>query len=370
MNIEFIAETPLEIGHYSPVVEELNRHGHESRIVLMQQFSADPDVQQDYDKDYRQSLCLLEAGSVPFSGDLDDTADVAIVTSTASTLSDYSKRTVRLKYRYGMSTIKRNVHYESMALRGFDGLLVHGEMDRVIFSQYFDSEWIAPIGFPLYDSFFQHPPDPQKLKSDFGISSGKRVITYLPTWNWEGHSSIMPFFSALKELSDSFFIVIKPHPNTELYISERDAYSALRTISPEHLLPSSVALADAVAVADLVLADAKSGAVSEVPLAYPDKPIVMLTPFSAETFWKEINMIGPLVNDPAKLARLVEVMLGCDHFLDSRKKYATLAFGERRGDAAVQAVDSILALCAKARNSSALQRWWRRCGAFSFRSRQ
>ncbi|MDJ0927412.1 MAG: CDP-glycerol glycerophosphotransferase family protein [Gammaproteobacteria bacterium] len=359
MKIQFVSETPLEIEHYAPVVAELIHQNHKSDIVPWHATHDDPGMQQSHDADFQKSLALLEDRQIPFTLDKDRSADIAVVTSRAVELKGYD-RAVKLKFRYGMPTIRQNVHYTRDALEGFDGMLVHGEMDKEIFGQYFDPAWIEPIGFPLYDSFFRSPPDAGELREKLAISTDRPVIAYLPTWNWNGHSSILPFRTALAALARQFCVVIKPHPCTELWTEEREAYAALKAISPEFLLPSTAPLADAMAVADLLITDAKSGTTSEAPLAYPEKPVIMLTPFDGNAFWPAIRAIGPLINDPEQLAVAVDDALREDNFEVSRRDFAVRAFGSRRGDASAQAVDSIMRLYQKNRDLSLLGRLSRR----------
>ena len=337
MKVDFFLACPSEIDDYLPIYHLLLQKGVDAQFVLLKPHKKQPPHTKE---NFNDLLAVLCRRNLNFIHRILPSVDIVITTGTSTPLQKYKK--MRIKMRYGVGLNKDNPHYEEYANVGFDGILVHGEFERERFASLHAPERIKAMGMPKYDTFFHSPSlTGDELKKKLPLDSSKKTLVYLPTWG--EHSSIELLFSSLKKLSEEFEIVVKPHSHTEVFSSEKTRFQKLKQLT-RFVLPSSTPIHEPLALADLVIADAKSGAAPEAALLFPKVPLVTITPFQSSLFFEEINLLGPVLNQPHDLKTCVRSMMSNDSYEVKRRQFRDYAFACDSISGAEKAVKGMLEL--------------------------
>jgi hypothetical protein len=138
--------------------------------------------------------------------------------------------------------------------------------------------------------------------------------------------------------------LVKAHPLSLGIPEERAALSALEQRGASVI--ARQVFSQLIAAADLVLADATSGAATEAALLAPDTPLLLLSARTPFELFREIEGLGPLLHDPSALADAVSQQLQQDEHRAMRAGLcARLFFTEQAGPRAPElAADAVLEL--------------------------
>jgi len=179
---------------------------------------------------------------------------------------------------------------------------------------------IEEVGYPRYDDFFNHRPEPAALRQRFGCDAQKPIIVWLPT---RYQHTLRECAEAVSALSSEYEVLLKPHPLS--WEEEPELIGWLQSLPFKALLGPDVDNLYLFALADFVFCD--YGGTSFGAL-YTDQPLLLLnhpadkvfdpvqlhSPDAQKTTLAELNptellLRETLVNlDPHELARLPEIL--------------------------------------------------------------
>lgn len=243
-HIDFFLVDSMDIIDYEPI----HRHLTNSRIIAVP-----GSVWFDFDRavEYIQQR-NLEFQTTPSIN------PVCVITTQYHReikLLQYKKSiTMRLIY----SLTEKNFCHSKKASVPFDVVLVPGPYSKELISKYTNA---IIVGLPKYDDFFNGVYRKPDLQQEFKLNEAKKTILYLPTW--AKHSSLDLYKKAIKKLANTneYNILLKPHTVTVRKERQRINYFK-RQIKKDkiHCLEQQIGLDKLFTVADIVIADAMSGA--------------------------------------------------------------------------------------------------------------
>jgi len=361
VRVDFLLTNPLLIEQFAPVVEELVRRGHRARLVLPSpRGSKLAGSSDEHHRILEACRVALDRAGIPHPAP-DRRADVVVTVLSQDHVRKW--RGLKFKFRYGIGLLREGFHYQKKRITRFDGVMVHGDFEVPIFSEWIDPSRIRTMGMPRHDMALRQGPDRKQARERLGLALDDRrpVIAFLPTW--DEHSGTARFAEALMSIADRYRILVKPHVLTEVRASEIGNRRILDRL-PAQRLPSDYPLVDVLRASDVVVADAKSGVGPELALIAPDVPLVLTSNLPAEAYFEQIASLGILVTEPRDLAPAIADAREGDSLAASRRRLAESFFAERSGAAAARAADALLDLVD---SSSQSHRLWR---AFHVRARR
>ena len=358
MIIEFNIIGGWDYLFLSPIYKEFQKRGHEVTYLLPPKEDIASCFSQRFHNNHK------EYGLTKWSHERNFNADIFI------TLQGPDKRykNKQIKIQYGINFLYQTYFICSKTnTQGLDGILAYGQYSKDLTSKWIESERIK-IVHPLI--YMDPAKDPNETKKELKITNNeKKTIVYLTTW--DEHCCIDTFFAPLKELSENYNLVIRPHgtlfttatdqplvktnPDTgKTYVlDQKDRIKKLYELTP-HLndadpeKQSMTTLKDIAQVADLVIADAKSGALAEMILCNDNVPIIAITPMDdkekEERFYPEIYELCPLLNKTQELVSTAESLLKQDAYRENRKRMKPYLFSPNTENIPQQAADAILEL--------------------------
>ncbi|MBW8002731.1 MAG: glycosyltransferase [Planctomycetes bacterium] len=335
MKIEFYHVDAFEAVHYEPIWRALCAAGVDARLVAIP--GSDNTAQEGW-FDFERLKSCYDSRHIPFSTTSDYDCS-AITTQNESVLRHYKSLHIRLPY--GPVVYPESWGLSEKPARPFDALLVHGQFYFEYFSQWKSKDEMSIIGYPYYDDFFAGKINTSQCSSKWCLDKSKQTIVYLPTW--EGRSSIDAFLDQISSLTSEFNVLVKPHHCTLRMEPERMARIARSGLT---LVESAYALPALFSVADLVIADTRSGAFFESIMT--DTTTIGLAPNRAEIQeWLEpkgVTQLGPICTDPTTLKTAVGKLFENDFYKSARQQWADKHVSFRDGSAAKHAADEIIKL--------------------------
>lgn len=340
MKVDCVLTNPLLVEHVGPVLRVLHQRGVSASFVSVP--PARRFVSERRAKLELHERCVAAAAleDVPCSTSCDPRADVAMTALGSNQLQAY--RGIKLKVRYGVTLHRAALHHNRAMTYGFDGMLVHGAFERDLFSRWMAEARIKLVGMPRHAAYLANPLTKGAARAQLGLLDDRPVILYLPTWSMQ--SSLHSFADALGALAHSHQLLVKAHPLSLGIPEECAALSALERRGAS--VSARQVFSQLIAAADLVLADATSGAATEAALLAPDTPLLLLSARTPFELFREIEGLGPLLHDPSALADAVSQQLQQDEHRALRAGLcARLFFTEQAGPRApALAADAILEL--------------------------
>lgn len=301
--VEFYLVDAFEIFHYMPIYNELNRRGVSARIV------AEPCFTNTSGKwfDYKNAIRILKENKIDYCTKSNPNAHVAITTQSSECLSKYTNKKLNLSYGVGFNKTNFGLSHESSA--GFDGRLIHGQFYKDILEKIMPTERLYIIGYPKHDCFFQKPITQTEVKRKLNIYTDKPIIVYFPTW--DENASIQKFGDEIKKLKEKFFVATKAHHCTFRLADKKSDLEKLYEIS-DVVLPGNSSFEDAARLADIIIADAKSGGSSESCYINRNAPAIFLSVQNdiKSYFYPEIFKLGNVINSKDSLVTEVEKLTG------------------------------------------------------------
>ncbi len=343
LEIAYPVWAAYDVHHFGPVCRELNRRGANAYFVLQREATWYRGANKRKEKleHFARMRDLLEAQNLPCVTTGNPAADVALTTQGADRLKRY--RNTKLKAPYGTPSVREDGHLKWEQNEGFDGILVHGQLQKQAHQRHVDPARVRIIGIPKYDAFFQHPPAQQAVRQRYQIPDGKPIVTYLPTWG-APNCTIHTFYSALESIAATCTLVIKPHPHTQKNNFKTGEIEKLRRLTP-FVMDACGPTEDAVVVADLLITDVKSGTSTEsMYLTRGKTPWIGVTPHPKNAFFDVIAAAGPIIRNPADLPAAISQQLQRDDYQQQRRELIEYAYEQNYGRAAEDAADAIIQL--------------------------
>ena len=265
MRVEFYLLDAMEVLHFAPVARELIQMGVDM-VFISTRGDAHSAAPGWYNSETAEEL--LERSGLPFAATPNFDADIAVTTNTTHILRGYRGLRARMSYGVALVWYYENTPRERY-FSGFDLCLLHGEFDASIARDYISAARVSVVGYPRYDAWFRNRPNRRLTRSKYDLFGTKPSILYLPTW--EHRSSIDRFADSIFVLAEDFEVLVKPHHCT--YRMEKERMQKLRT-GPVTVLDPYMPPEDAFALADMVISDLDSGALTDAILL--NKKVVAL----------------------------------------------------------------------------------------------
>lgn len=331
MRIEFYHIDAFEAPHYEPIWRALQKSGVDARLIAI------PDSNNTSSPgwfDFERLKSYYDNRGVPFLTSSDYECS-AITTQNECILGPYKGLHIRLQY--GPVVYPDAWNYREIANRPFDAVLVHGSCGVERISKWKSKDEILVVGYPHYDDFFSGRIDSNAYFSKWDLDKSKATIVYLPTW--QERSSIDGFLDKVSSLASDFNVLIKPHHCTLRMEPQRMARierSGLTIIQNAYYLP------ELFSVADLVIADTRSGAFFESIMT--ETPTIGLADSSEFEQWLEpygITRIAPICTAKNNISQAVNSLLEKDGYKSARQQWAERNVSYRDGTAAKHAAEEI-----------------------------
>lgn len=166
-------------------------------------------------------------------------------------------------------------YYEAAAKFRMDFHLCSGKWAQERLEQLGVSRVTAP-GFAKLDALFDGSLNKAEICRNLGISEGKPIILYAPTWGQL--SSIHQLLPHLRTLTSDYNLMLKIHDNT---LKDAEVMKELRNLTNTSLIKDADST-PYLFIADLLISDISS-IVFEFALL--NKPILLVTPNSVQ--WQE-----------------------------------------------------------------------------------
>jgi malonyl-CoA O-methyltransferase len=169
------------------------------------------------------------------------------------------RRSISMRLMYGLG--EKNQNHQISFNKGFDIILVPGLYSQQLLEKDFNT---IIIGFPNYDAFFAGALKREEIAQELNLDPAKKTILYLPTWRI--HSSLDLYHEALKKIANSnlYNLILKPHTVTVRRERYRIDYFRAEIASGKIIcIEKQIGLDKLFTVADIVIADAFSGALWE-----------------------------------------------------------------------------------------------------------
>jgi len=305
---------------------------------------------------------ILKEKKLPFKTKMDPNVDIAITLSSHSFLHNYNN--LKIKFKYGVNVSKSAYNMNKVGACGFDGILVHGRYEKNLIEklQVIPSERIRIMGYPKHDRFFREKETVEKIKKKLQIdtNNNKKIITYFPTWGEK--SSIDRFYKSIVGLKKEFYVVTKPHHNS-FYLPEKLARWKKLELMSDLLLGTHTPFAHAAAIADIIVADSRSGSLSEATLINPKAPLVGLHAADESPksyYYPRVFDMCTLVANPENLQNIVRKIIKNDRHSEERKLFSQDIFSHIGQNCAEIAANQIIQLSRVKKLSYRQQPLWLR----------
>lgn len=251
-------------------------------------------------------------------------ADAVITTQGIGWLHRYDS--LKLRTMYGVAATRESYGHGNVNL-GLDSVFVHGPYSKSKIAHWLPPENIFLSGFPKYSPYFRNELDTEEWKTQIGIHTNRKTISYIPTW--ANNSSIDVTTPSLIKLSEKCNVICKPHHNTIRFEYERiDTLMKTSDIKVQQGIKSIVPF---MAVSDLVITDVRSGAFTEAFLL--DRPVVgMAMDIDDGDILPEVFSAAKLCRHPDALCDIVDETLRNDKYVSGRSVMRNMLFTDLNGN--------------------------------------
>jgi hypothetical protein len=344
--VDFFLHSEHEIANFAPIVAALRSRGVDARWVIEPPGSnvAAASVRGQVVMHMNEanfdaiSQRLLDAGEVPLFRLRYETAHAVVTTGGSSWLGQH--RGVRIRCAYGVAAMHDSINWTS-ANENFHALITHGQHSAKHISHWVPQGKTIITGYPKYAPYFRDGLDTQAWKDKWQLDPSKPTIAYFSTW--EASSALPRFAHAIAGLAQHYNVVYKPHHNNLRF--ERDEYELLRNTPGLVVDEDTRTIIPFYDVADLVIADVRSGSFTEAFLV--DKPVIGLSALGSA---KTDNLIDG-IEDAAYVCRQPELLLSAvaeelahDTRGPARQSFRELFFSDHDSNDDYVAADEILKL--------------------------
>jgi hypothetical protein len=266
------------------------------------------------------------------------------------------KQSISLRLMYSIS--EKNLEHQYHWNRGFDAILVPGKYSQRLLEKYFHT---IIVGFPKYDSFFRGELRKEELFEQFNLDKNKKTILYLPTWG--PFCSIDLYQKEIKQVSNEnkYNFILKPHSVTVSNEHHRIDYFR-KEINESKIvcLEQQILLDRLFAVADIVIADALSGAFWESVIIanLPTIAISIEDNLKKKNLDTQVHKFGIVNSNPNSLKEnLIKVENEPSQFKAKRKELADELISYRDGSAGKRAAEAILEFIESGKPKVNKRRW-------------
>lgn len=339
MKIDFYVYDLHELQVWEGLRASLEKLGADTRLVLEPPGISTAMVTADDYDDIREWLASRRLSCL--ARGRYDQADAVITTQGVGWLWRYRGLKLRVADGCGLSHDARG---HSKMNTGLDGVFVYGDWSRQQVARWLPDSDVIASGCPKLAPLVRGQLNRAALARGFGLRPGVKTIVYLTTWGQA--SSLQRFADTVAALGQRYNVVHKPH-HRSLRL-ERPSFDALRRSSNVLVDERERDLAPFLCVADIILADARSGALAEAMIA--GCPVIALSAANDAAVDRLIDGVAaatPVCGDPRELDRLVDELLLEDSYRAGRLALVSRLFARGPGKADANTAEAILAHIAR-----------------------
>lgn len=224
--------------------------------------------------DQSQAIKILEHLGVEHYTRRNSKAKVALTTQYALHLSNYNKKTIKIKIPYAAGLLKNTaIALNVSESKQFNQVFVHGKFYKDYLDQFFPHNHSVIVSFPKHLYFHERQFTRNEILSELDIRTDKPILMYYPTW--DQYSSIEKCVADIEKLKNYFYVITKAHHCTYHLPEKRNDLELLNRVS-DKVLEGNYDFAKSTLIGDVIVCDSKSGAVTEIPFLNPKSKIVLI----------------------------------------------------------------------------------------------
>ncbi len=342
LKIEFHVIDAFEIANYEPIWRSLRQMEVDARIVVVPNEKSHLRDKKWFDFD--RAVKYIKERNIPLITKADFSA-IGITTQNGEVVEPYKQPHIRLMY--GPSVFPTAWGTSEKAARPFDAILVHGPYYQKLISEWKKVDQLPIIGYPRYDDLFSGKLKNVEIRKSWKLDNNKPLILYLPTW--AHNSTFEKFFETISKLQSEYQVVVKPHHCTVRFEPER--MQALKN-SGVLIATDPFDLPKWLAVADVILADTRSSAMTESLIA--GKRTIGLVQdekeFAEWIYSSDLPKSIPLISHPQEIPKEIQNIIKKDILDAERINWVNHHVSYRDGSSSYRTALAILQIIAEEKN--------------------
>lgn len=289
--------------------------------------------------DYDAAVKILKANCIEYKEKCNSRAQMAFTTQDVVNLSKYSKETKRVNCSYGYGLIRNSYAFSERVVNGFDYTLCNGDYQKRILQKWCSGKTeLITVGMPKYYgiSLMEKSETLKKLE----IKTNKDILLYFPTW--DECCCVEHFYESFKKLRETFYIITKMHHVLERQAQSKNIRMMIKDFS-DQIVESTYPLSDLAMIADLIVADAKSGASLEAIYINNTADAIFLSNATDvdSVYMEQIHDIAPVVTSEHEFVNAINKS-DWEVFKLKRKKLIEDCYGNKSVDYANKFVNKLL----------------------------
>lgn len=289
ITVEFYLVDSFEIFHFIPYYHAFRKNGVYATFVAEPQ---DTNVAGRW-FDFEKARQILIDNSLEYETAPNKNSTIAFTTQDAINLQKYSSATKRINLSYGYGLIKKSYAFCDRVLNGFDYKIVNGTFQNNQLSKINSGTVLMMGGLSKYSG--SSSLDKADALQELGISTDKPILVYFPTYDEECCVDI--FCESVEDLKEKYYVVVKMHHVLDR-LKECSEIKQRIVEAADLILAGNYSFEKASIIADMIVADAKSGAVMESLYLNPEAKSVLLIKHEnvGECYFEEIRKLGLLAS--------------------------------------------------------------------------
>ena len=354
MNIDFYVYNLHELAAWTPIWRALTQRGVKAQFVVEPPgthtaHGSQPDAANGYRDDkaanlvplmtddmFRQVLGYLVENELAYAKQANHTADAVLTTQGYHWVRDYQGLKVRTGY--GVSPHRDAWGYGPVVNEGMGLVLTHGEVPAALTRRHVAADRVLIGGYPKFDAFHRGEVDRAAWAAQFGLDPSRPTVVYFSTW--AHNSSLDRFGPTIAALARDYNVLYKPHHNNLFFEQER-----LEQLRQAHgvVIGTELSSVPYYAVADLVLADVRSGSLTEAFLT--ERRVIGLSPYAApddDQLLPEIAAVLEVCRDATQLPAAVAAGLEQGAPPAAQRDLTPRLFSDFQGHAAAVTADMLI----------------------------
>jgi|GEM_PF-2889555 len=366
MKVEFYLYNQHEIAPWAPIWRALTQRGVAAQFVIEPPgvntaHGSRPDAAHGYhdtktehlvalmtDEMYAQVLGHLARAGYAYAKAADHHADAVLTTQGHYWIRHYQG--LKLRTGYGVSPHRDAWGYGATVNADLDAILTHGALPAALTRRHAPPERVLIGGYPKFDAYLRGEVDRAEWQAQFGLDPRRPTVVYFSTW--AHNSSLEVFAQTIAGLAADYNVLYKPHHNNLFFEAERLA--VLRQAGGV-VVGQELSSVPYYAVADLVLADVRSGSLTEAILT--GRRVIGLSPAATpadDQLIPELAAVVEVCREAQALPALVAASLEQAGPPAAQRALAPQLFSDFQGHAAAVTADIIIEQVERAQRRPAM----------------
>lgn len=288
ITVEFYLVDSFEIFHFIPYYESFRKNG------IYAVFVAEPkecNVAGEW-FDFESAKKILIDNCLEYTTGVNKNASIAFTTQDAVNLKKYSNATKKVNLSYGYGLIRKSYAFSERVLNGFDYKIVNGAFQKNQLQKINTNTILMEGGLSKYAT--HEAVNKNEVIHTLGINTDKDILVYFPTYDEECCADI--FYKCIRDIKDKYYVVVKMHHVLDRRKECEHIKKQLLNVA-DLVLEGNYSFENASVIADIIVADAKSGAGMEALYLNPFAQAILLIRHEdvEKNYFEDIRKLGPLV---------------------------------------------------------------------------